>query len=286
MNSAPKTFTNKLSNWRKRLPESGIDWAEQLRILNEIAELITPQLSVKDISEAIYKNINDLVDASQFAVGLYDEKEAVILYQGIIEYGKHLPDIIVHALDDNRLASWCIRHEEDIFINDIDKDFKKYINEVPKPLTGFDPKAAIYTPLKLDGKVVGLIVVRTMRRKSYKPYHLYILKTVGNFIVRGIEHAKSLSKPFMQIDGSSKKWRWCDPEQLSFRSKNALEKLTEREKQVLFLLVSGSPNKSIAEKLFVSSGTIKTHTLNIYQKLQVDNRTSAILKAISLGWLL
>ncbi len=286
MQPSKKAFTNQLSKWKKNVSNENVDWTDQLRILSEIAELITPQLTIQDITEAIYTSINDLLDASQFSVGLYDEKEAVILYQGIIENGEHLSDIIVHAIDDNRLSSWCIRNEEDIFINDIDKDFKKYLKTVPDPLAGFKPKAAIYTPLKHDGKVVGLIVVRTMNKNVYKPYHLYILKTVGNFIVRGIELAKSLSKPFIKIEGSNKEWRWCEFDQLPYRSKNALEKLTEREKQVLFLLVSGLPNKTIAEKLFVSPGTVKTHTLNIYHKLQVVNRTSAILKAISYGWFL
>jgi len=286
MKRSQKAFTAQLSNWKKIVSKEHVDWTEQLRILSEMADLITPQLTIQDITEAIYKSINDLVDASQFAVGLYDEKEALILYQGIIENGKHLPDIIVQAIEDNRFAAWCIRHEEDIFIDDIDKDFKKFVSTVPKPLTGFIPKAAMYTPLKLDGKVVGLIVVRTTRKNAYKPYHLYILKTVGNLIVRRIELAKSLSEPIIKIDGSNKEWRWREFDQLSFRSKNALEKLTQREKQVLFLLIGGLPNKSIAERLFVSSGTVKTHTLNIYQKLDVANRTSAILKAISYGWFL
>jgi LuxR family maltose regulon positive regulatory protein len=60
--------------------------------------------------------------------------------------------------------------------------------------------------------------------------------------------------------------------------------LTEREKEVLFLLVSGLSNKAMGEKLFVSPATIKTHTLNIYKKMDVSNRTSAIMKAIELNW--
>jgi len=75
-------------------------------------------------------------------------------------------------------------------------------------------------------------------------------------------------------------------EDLHTRSKKTLQLLTEREKEVLFLLVTGLPNKIIAEKLFVSAGTIKTHTLHIYQKMDVDNRSSAILKAIELGWVI
>jgi len=49
-------------------------------------------------------------------------------------------------------------------------------------------------------------------------------------------------------------------------------------------LVTGLPNKSLAKKLFVSDATIKTHTLNIYKKMDVVNRTSAILKAMEWGW--
>jgi LuxR family transcriptional regulator, maltose regulon positive regulatory protein len=54
---------------------------------------------------------------------------------------------------------------------------------------------------------------------------------------------------------------------------------------VLFLLATGLPNKVLAEKLFVSPGTIKTHTLNVYEKLGVANRTSALLKAVEWGWI-
>jgi len=81
-----------------------------------------------------------------------------------------------------------------------------------------------------------------------------------------------------------KEWRWRDDADLSSTSKRALQLLTGREKEVLFLLVTGLSNKAIAKKLFVSHTTIKTHTLNIYQKMDVVNRTSAILKALEWGW--
>lgn len=90
----------------------------------------------------------------------------------------------------------------------------------------------------------------------------------------------------LKREGSQKEWRWCNSEQLPGKSRKALEQLTQREKEVLFLLVTGLPNKMIAENLFVTTGTIKTHTLNIYQKLDVANRTAAIIKAIEWGWMI
>ena len=282
-----KSFTYKFSSWTKNISkQTEVDWTEQLRILNEIAEIITPQLSLEDIVKAIYQNVNQLMDAYQFGVGIYDENEGLIYYKGMIENGKRFPDFSFKALDSRRLASWCISHEQDIFMNDFDKEFSRYLPLKPEPLAGIEPQAAIYTPLRLNNKLAGLIVVRTIHKNVYLPHHLYILKTVGNFVVRALELAHLFSMPSVQGTGRTKEWRWNNPDDLTTNSKRILNTLTEREKDVLFLLITGSPNKEIAQTLFVSPDTIKTHTINIYRKMNVSNRTSAILKAVEFKWVL
>jgi DNA-binding CsgD family transcriptional regulator len=280
------SFDHAFVSWNNSVTNlTDIDWTEQLRILNDIADLITPKLTLEEIAQTIYSNVNHLIDAFQFAVGIYNEREGSILYKGMIEDGKRIPNFSVEAIADNRFASWCIRNETEMFMNDIESDYSKYLKYKPVPLTGSDPKAALYVPLKLHNKIVGLITVRTIRKNVYKQHHLYILKTVGNFIVRALELANVSSKPYSKTEGSEKEWRWCNEENLPVSSKKALNLLTEREKEVLFLLVTGLSNKALAERLFVSSATIKTHTLNIYQKMDVANRTAAILKAVEYGWI-
>jgi LuxR family transcriptional regulator, maltose regulon positive regulatory protein len=59
--------------------------------------------------------------------------------------------------------------------------------------------------------------------------------------------------------------------------------LTKREFDVLHLLADGKTNHEIAEALFLSFNTIKSHRLNIYRKLNVDNRNQAITKARQMG---
>ena len=281
-----KSFKHQFSAWTTHISTGPpADWTGQLRILNEITDLITPQLSIREIVAVIYQNVNQLLDAYQFCVGIYDEQEGLIHYTGMIEDGKPLGDFFVDASDSGRLASWCIRNEQDIFMNDFDEEYSRYLPVKPYPLTGIQPKAALYTPLKLNDKIAGLIVVRTIHKNVYEPHHLYILKTVGNFVIRALELARMSAIPFVQGAGRTKLWRWSNPEQLPVKSKKALQLLTEREKEVLFLMVTGLPNKVIAEKLFVSAGTVKTHTLHIFQKLDVGNRSSAILKAVELGWI-
>ena len=55
-----------------------------------------------------------------------------------------------------------------------------------------------------------------------------------------------------------------------------MEPLTEREVQVLALLAQGLSNKTIARKLVLTEGTVKTHAHNIYAKLAVSTRGEAV----------
>lgn len=55
--------------------------------------------------------------------------------------------------------------------------------------------------------------------------------------------------------------------------------LSARETELLQLLATGASNKELAEKLFISQSTVKTHLVHIYTKLGVDNRTAAIAAA-------
>jgi NarL family two-component system response regulator LiaR len=58
------------------------------------------------------------------------------------------------------------------------------------------------------------------------------------------------------------------------------ESLTEREVEILQLLAFGHTNRDIAEKLFISPDTVKTHLEHIYQKLGATDRTAAVAEAL------
>jgi len=60
-------------------------------------------------------------------------------------------------------------------------------------------------------------------------------------------------------------------------------RLSARELEVLELIADGLSNQQIAEKLFVSLNTIKTHTSNLFLKMEVERRTQAIEMAKRLG---
>ena len=60
----------------------------------------------------------------------------------------------------------------------------------------------------------------------------------------------------------------------------AFQPLTPREQEILQLMSEGLPNKAIASRLSISERTVTTHVANIYSKLHVNNRVSAIQEAM------
>ena len=73
------------------------------------------------------------------------------------------------------------------------------------------------------------------------------------------------------------------PHRPSTASQPLVEPLTNRELDALELLAQRLSNKEIAEKLFISTTTVKGHLQNIYGKLNVSKRREAVEKAEALG---
>lgn len=61
------------------------------------------------------------------------------------------------------------------------------------------------------------------------------------------------------------------------------ELLSSREIEILGLVAQGESNRGIAEQLWISETTVKSHMLNIFEKLEVGDRTAAVTAAIKRG---
>ena len=103
------------------------------------------------------------------------------------------------------------------------------------------------------------------------------------FTVLGIWVATQLTKPRIEKVVVEKEVMVSQPKEFSV-NKTELEKLnlTDREYEILQLLAKGYSNSEIANNLFLSLSTIKTHVSNLYAKMDVNRRTQVVLKAKSL----
>ena len=175
------------------------------------------------------------------------------------------------------------KYQPDIVLLDMnmpDKDGLQGIIEIGKldmdtkvlALSGYDDADLIFRAMKLGAKG-------------------YVLKTMASAqLIYAIEEVLG-GKIYLPLALSS---RFFEYFQKSFREEtakqesneeNLLSYLTQREEEVLELLTQGVTYKGVAAKLFISETTVKTHVNNIFQKLQVNDRTQAVLYAINNGFL-
>lgn len=109
---------------------------------------------------------------------------------------------------------------------------------------------------------------------------VYIGLIAAFFTVLGVWIATRFNKPKIQEVVVEKEIYVPQLEENSL-NETELEKfnLTEREYEVLQLLATGCNNAEIADQLFLSISTVKTHVSNLLVKMGVNNRTHAVTKA-------
>ena len=141
-------------------------------------------------------------------------------------------------------------------------------------LSGYDDADLIFRAMKIGAKGY---VLKTMASAQL----IYAIEEVIN---GKIYLPLALSSRFFEYFQKSFKEEVAKKE-ADADEENLLDELTQREEEVLELLTQGITYKGVASKLFISETTVKTHVNNIFQKLQVNDRTQAVLYAINNGFL-
>lgn len=119
-------------------------------------------------------------------------------------------------------------------------------------------------------------------------FEVYIGAIALIFTVLGIWLARKLTKPKTETIIIEKEVYVAKPAAGQFSpDEKMLQKfgISKREWEVLELMSEGHSNQEIADKLFVSLNTIKTHSSNLFLKLDVKRRTQAIEKGKRVGLL-
>ncbi|WP_423924051.1 response regulator [Frigoribacterium sp. 2-23] len=186
-------------------------------------------------------------------------------------------DVVGEARDGLEAIALAAQLHPDVIVMDI---------EMP----GMDGIEATERVLALPGLDITVLVLTTFGRRDYLFRALragaggFLLKTASpeelidaiGVVRRGdallspqltravVEHALSDGRPT----------RRADPRLLA---------LTEREREVLDLLATGSSNAEIARELYLGEATIKTHVSNVLGKLELRDRTAAVVFAYENG---
>jgi len=172
-----------------------------ISVLSRIGKDITATLDLDTILTTVYENVNELMDATIFGIGIYKPEEASIEYRLAIEKGKRYQPYQRSMSDKRQLAVWCIENNREVFINDISKEYSRYVTEIDQTVAVAtvledgtipqNPNSLIYLPLQVKDKIIGLISVQTYEKNAYEQYHLDILKTLASYTSAALYNARS-----------------------------------------------------------------------------------------------
>lgn len=196
-----------------------------------------------------------------------DDHEMVRI--GVSSYLSAQPDIEVVGEADNGKAAipMVLELRPDIVLMDLVMKEMDGIEATRKIIAEWpEAKIIIVTSFLDDEKVYPALEAGATS---------YMLKTskaseIAN-AVRATYHGQSVLEP--EVTGKM---------MMKMRQKNDVaphEELTSREMEILLLMAEGKSNQEIADDLFIALKTVKTHVSNVLSKLQVQDRTQAVIYA-------
>ncbi|MEM1175423.1 MAG: response regulator transcription factor [Pseudomonadota bacterium] len=128
-------------------------------------------------------------------------------------------------------------------------------------------RTILYYALGLAAGAVALQWIEQQYAFRLMSTELYILLLATGFTVLGVWLGHRLTR------GPAKPAASVNRKALDYLQ------ISDKEYEVLELLAAGHSNQEIAERLFVSPNTIKTHLASLYRKLEVSRRTQAVNRA-------
>jgi signal transduction histidine kinase/ligand-binding sensor domain-containing protein len=157
--------------------------------LSRIGRDIISSLSIENIIHTIYENVNNLMDASVFTIGLHKAEGNSLEFPATIEKNQLLPPFSIPLSDENRLAAWCFTHRQEVIINDYALDYTKYVKQMTAPITGESPESILYLPMWNKEKVIGVITAQSFSKNAYNDYHLNMLRNLATYSAIALENA-------------------------------------------------------------------------------------------------
>jgi signal transduction histidine kinase len=171
-----------------------------IELLGQIGRKITSSLSVETIISTVYDNVNSLMDASVFGIGIYHDDTKKIEFPATYENGVALPAYTNSVYEENRFASLCFISGKEIVMGDLQTEYKNYLQDVLVPKQGQQPISLIYLPLRVKEKIQGVITVQSFQKNAYTDYQVYMLRNIAIYAAIALENADSFEKLNQTVD--------------------------------------------------------------------------------------
>ncbi len=158
-------------------------------LLSRIGRDITSTLSIEQIIDTVYEHVNVLMDASVFGIGLHNAAENRLEFPALKERGETLPFFVNDLNDDRRIAVWCFKNQKEVVIQDLEKEWSRYLEDFVPAIAGDDAASILYLPLVHLEKPIGVITAQSFEKNAYTENHVNILQNLATYTAIALDNA-------------------------------------------------------------------------------------------------
>ena len=158
-----------------------------LEIINELGQKVTSSLDLKEVFNHLHYTIHSIMDAAIFELGIYSSRENKwSLY--VMSDGT---DISVDLPADyfNHMAEWSLVNHKEIFLNEAEKKFGRYVFSPLKAANGQWVKSILCFPMYIGNRDIGTICVMSFRNNAYENYHADMIRSLIPYTAVALENA-------------------------------------------------------------------------------------------------
>ncbi len=164
-----------------------------IKTLSEIGQNVTASIEIKEIISRIYTSVNALMDAPNFEIGIIDWKSKQISYYGFHDADTPMQWGFSSVKTEGTLTYWCITHEAEILIANVETELDAYqvSDAMRQKYLAARARAINYIPLKIEGKLMGMMITKSFRPHAYTDIHVQLLRNLASYISIALSNANA-----------------------------------------------------------------------------------------------
>jgi serine phosphatase RsbU (regulator of sigma subunit)/tetratricopeptide (TPR) repeat protein/putative methionine-R-sulfoxide reductase with GAF domain len=167
-------------------------YSNDIRVLSEIGKELTSTLNFDEILEKVYNQVNSVMDASVFLIAMYTEETTELSFELCVEKDVRMPDVTIKVEEnDGRLATYVIKNQKEVVINDYHREISKLKGVNAGVLAGEMPESIIYMPIMANDKLLGLISVQSFEKYAYSDYDIDLIRSLSVYAAIALKNASS-----------------------------------------------------------------------------------------------
>ncbi|OQY24683.1 MAG: hypothetical protein B6I35_00965 [Anaerolineaceae bacterium 4572_32.2] len=171
---------------------------DELVALHNIDVAITSVLDPDEIAQVVYEQVSEVMGATTFYIGLYDEGQGELDLPFVVEEGERLSLPALPIGEGGGLTGWVVRAQQPLWIEDMEKERDTLPVE---PISeGVPPRSLMMWPLVARDKVVGVISAQSVEPYAFDESHRRLLSGIASQVAIAVENARLFEETNRRLD--------------------------------------------------------------------------------------